>query len=261
MNLYPQLPRQVSVRLVGELSTTSVADLEALAKTSHPACEFTPTGGAHVSEAELQALRIELVAIARACGYPNPPSQDEAARFDSAASIVIFERMKMVAVEASNAGVWEFLACVLVPDLVRWRFFRESASTTQSRFFAGRRNVFQRLWWRAFHLAHGAQPTNGGVSELLRKMGEDELVQLTERPRLAGVSGLSSIVATELLKAAGRHSSVTRRELMREGQKRLLRVSSFVALESLNAQDIADLASSIFDEVAAASVRASQGAP
>jgi hypothetical protein len=249
LNIYPQLPRQISLRLADDRRGLPIVELAALARPAHPASEYTPTGGAQATEGDMRLLRDDLLAIAQNQGYPRPPRQDDAAVFDAHASTLLFDRMRMAAVEATNPGVWEFVTCVLAPDLVRWRFFQDGQSTSAERFLAGRRNVFQRLWWRTYHLNHGA-PRASVPHELLKQLGEDELVQLTERPRLAGISGLSAVVAAELLHAAARHQGVTRRELVRESQKRLLRVSTFLALESMSVQDLTTLVRSIYDDVA-----------
>lgn len=249
MNVFPQLPHEIALHLAEKHRGSPIGDLAQLARATHPKCEYTPTGGAQATEAQLVALRQELIAIALTQGYPRLPRQEEAAEFDAQASVLLFDRMRMAAVEASNPGVWEFMTCVLAPDLVRWRFGQDSPSTSADRFHGGRRNVFQRLWWRAYHLNHCPIPgTDPGA--LLKQLGEDELVQLTERPRLAGIAGLSGVVAGELLLAAVRHPTVTRRTLVREAQKRLLRVSTFLAIESMSAEDVTGLVRSIFDDVA-----------
>ena len=53
---------------------------------------------------------------------------------------------------------WNFLSCDLMPEVVHWRFFhkRDVYQPTKEalidRYLGGRRNCFQRLWWRAFCL-------------------------------------------------------------------------------------------------------------
>lgn len=249
MNLFPQLPHEIAIHLVEKLRGAPIQELSQLARATHPRCEYTPTGGEQATETQLLSLRNELIEIAQSQGYPRLPRQEEAAAFDAEASVRLFAKMRMAAVEAANPGVWEFMTCVLVPDLVRWRFGQESPLTSADRFHGGRRNVFQRLWWRAYHLTHGAT-TGSDPGALLRQLGEDELVQLTERPRLAGIAGLSGVVASELLLAATRHPSVTRRTLVREAQKRLLRISAFLAIESMSGEELTDLVRTIFDNVA-----------
>lgn len=251
MLLFPQLPSPISKQLGLQAASQSVADLSRRAEIDHAAVIFTPVGGARVTPALLEQLRKAIVEIAEMFGYPDIPNKDKAAGFDAAATVALFKLVRISATEASRAGVWDFLSCVLLPDVVRWRFYSAERATTQDRFVAGRRNTFQRLWWRAYHVTHGQGMTDAELGRLLTDMGEDELVQLMERPTLAGVYGLSAVVARGLL-AAARKTPLTRRYLVREGQKRLLRLSSFVSLESVSEEDANQIIDRIFAEVVAA---------
>ncbi|MES2187192.1 MAG: DUF6339 family protein [Pseudomonadota bacterium] len=254
MLLFPQLPRPIAKQLGIQTSSMSVKDLSLQAGADHAAAIFTPVGGARITSTSLNELRRAVVEIAGAFGYPNIPNGDNAAGFDAAASVALFKLVSISAAEASKPGVWDFLSCVLLPDVVRWRFHSAEAATSQARFIAGRRNTFQRLWWRAYHVTHGQVLTDAELGRLLLDMGEDELVQLMERPTLAGIYGLSAAVARGLL-AAARQTSVPRRVLMREGQKRLLRLSSFVSLDAVSIDDANVIIGRIFSEVAAATTK------
>jgi hypothetical protein len=241
--------------------TAPILSLAGTATAEHPACEYTPTGGARATVAALGQLRIDLLVLARAAGYPNPASQQQAADFDAEASIVLARQMRMAPAEAAKGGVWEFLSCALLPDIVRWRFGGTGNATTPiERFVAGRRNVFQRLWWRAFHLAPRV-PDASQLVGLLRALGEDELVQLMERPSLAGIEGLSGSIATGLLAASQTYSDLTRRQLIREAQKRFLRLSSFLSFESIAAGEIDRHVESVFEQVAASLPRQTTALP
>jgi len=251
MLFFPQLPSPISKQLALQSASQSVADLSSRAATNHPAVIFTPVGGARVTPALLEQLRQAILEIAETFGYPTIPNKEKAAGFDAAATVALFKLVDISAAEASRPGVWDFLSCVLLPDVVRWRFYSAERATTPDRFVAGRRNMFQRLWWRAYHVSHGQRVTDAELGRLLTDMGEDELVQLMERPTLAGVYGLSAVVAKGLL-AAAQKTSLTRRYLVREGQKRLLRISTFVSLESVSAEDASQIIERIFAEVVAA---------
>ncbi|HEX6705325.1 MAG TPA: DUF6339 family protein [Albitalea sp.] len=233
----------------------SVAELAKRAAATHAATIYTPTGGARVLPETLENVRKAIVDVAATFGYPAPPNGDQAAGFDAAASVALFKLVDVTPAEASKSGVWDFLSCVLLPDLVRWRFYQADGASSLERFLAGRRNSFQRLWWRAYHLTHGHTLSDTELGKLLVDMGEDELVQLMERPALAGIFRLSATVATGLLAAAKRAPSVSRRLLMREGQKRLLRVSSFVALDAVSQEEAAAIIEKIFGDVAAAALQ------
>jgi hypothetical protein len=247
--LFPQLPHHVSLEIAAAARSASVQSLAERASTEHPACEFTPTGGTRASTVALRKLRSDLLLLAIATGYPNDSSQQQAARFDAEAAVTLSQEMPMVPAEAAKGGVWEFVSCVLLPDVVRWRFGGATGATPLERFVSGRRNVYQRLWWRAYHLA----PRTGGglrLCRLLQSLGEDELVQLMERPSLAGIEGLPGAIADGLLDASKQHSALTRRQLIREAQKRFLRLSSFLSLESIAAGDVDRLVENVFHQVA-----------
>ncbi|SHL85150.1 hypothetical protein [Rhodanobacter sp. OK091] len=251
VTLFPQLPHHIALQLADAARAASIPSLAGTASVEHPACEYTPTGGARATVAALSRLRSDLLRLAATAGYPNSASQQQAAAFDAEASIVLAQQMRMAPAEAIKGGVWEFLSCVLLPDVVRWRFGgADNAATPLERFAAGRRNVFQRLWWRAFHLAPRS-PGASQLAELLRALGEDELVQLMERPSLAGIEGLPGSIAAGLLTASQTYSDLTRRQLIREAQKRFLRLSSFLSFESIASGEIDRHVKSVFEQVAA----------
>ncbi|ENC6369355.1 hypothetical protein ABKX81_000913 [Aeromonas veronii] len=250
MTIFPLLPHHIAIELANTACSASTLSLVKVAAPEHPSCEFTPTGGTRVTIASLNKLRGDLVYLATVAGYPNPASQQQAAHFDAEATLVLAQQIQIAPSEASKGGVWEFLSCVLLPDIVRWRFGGAKGSNTPlERFLSGRRNVFQRLWWRAFHLS----PRVSGapqLPELLRALGEDELVQLMERPSIAGIEGLPSSIAAGLLSASKAYSHLTRRQLMREAQKRILRLSTFIAFESIEPAELSNHIENVFEQVA-----------
>ncbi|CUI28457.1 hypothetical protein [Achromobacter xylosoxidans] len=251
MILFPQLPHHIALQIATAARSASVQSLAGTAAFEHPACEYTPTGGTRATAAALNKLRGDLLQIATTAGYPSPAAQQQAAAFDAEAALVLAEQMGIAPAEAAKGGVWEFLSCVLLPDIVRWRFGGTGGGATPlERFVSGRRNVFQRLWWRAFHLAPRAVDSPL-LPELLRALGEDELVQLMERPSLAGIEGLPGSIALGLLSASKAYSDLTRRQLIREAQKRFLRLSSFVSFESIASEEISHHVESVFEQVAA----------
>ena len=253
MLLFPHLLSLTAEKLVRERCEMSLSQLEAVAGVRELSVEFTPIGGERVRSEALLELRSALSAIAVECGYPGSPNAQQAASFDSKAAVILMQRMQISASEASSHGVWTFITCLLVPDLVRWRFMQATNASLTERYLGGRRNAFQRLWWRAYLLGHGAPESATPVDRLLEELGEDELVQLAERPRLAGISGLSVAVAEQLLAASRRYPTLARRTLIREAQKRLLRLTAFIAFEALAPTDVSATVSSVFDAVASAS--------
>lgn len=251
MVLFPLLPHHVALQIAESARSASVQSLAASAATEHAACVYTPTGGIRATSTRLADLRRGLLKLAEAAGYPEAPNQQQAADFDAEAAVALAVLMPIAPAEAIKGGLWEFLSCILLPDLVRWRFRGQGGETSIDRFVSGRRNTYQRLWWRSFHLSSGTQP-DGRLRELLQSLGEDELVQLMERPSIAGIEGLPAAIAEGLLSASVNYSGIaTRRVLIREAQKRFLRLSSFLSLEALSREEASRQVDAVFTQVAA----------
>jgi hypothetical protein len=246
MILYPQLPHVVAEHLAQQRRALLLPMLERLAAADESSVVFTPTGGARASASDLSKLRTQLVHAAERVGYPNN-SEDAAREFDQQAAAILHSSMDLEPAEAAKTGMWEFLTCVLLCDLVRWRFPGTADGTPIERFLAGRRNTFQRLWWRAYVLH---DTSNEDSYLLIRGLGEDELVQIMERPWLAGSRALSRAVASELIRAADRHNHLSRRVLIRDVQKRLRRLAVFVSFEALDDREVTGLVAALFDQVA-----------
>jgi hypothetical protein len=247
--LYPQLPHQVAAHLTETLRRVDVSDLAARASVEHVDAVFTPTGGTRVGSEKLKELRDVLLEQALANGYPGSASDEQRSTFDTLASVALHTRMQVAPSEAARRGVWEFMTCVLAPDLVRWRFPGEGGETSAERFLTGRRNTFQRLWWRAHILRDDKREDN--CYALVALLGEDEIVQIMERPSLAGYRRMTTHVATGLLSAMERHKHLSRRTLIREMQKHLLRLSSLIMLDGLEDQQLESLAFSLYEQIVA----------
>ena len=249
MILYPQLPHPAAELLANERRLLSVEKLVSVYDWDHADMVFTPTGGNRAEAADLQRLRNVIVSTAVAAGYPVGGDDQTNLEFDRAAAAILHDCMQIEPSEASKPGVWEYLTCVLLSDVVRWRFPGNVDGTPLERFFAGRRNALQRLWWRAFALY---DPAAGDRHKLLGELGEDEIVQIMERPFLAGSRTLSRTIAGELVAAATRYPDISRRTLIREAQKRLRRFGAFISFEAIADGELTPFVRSIFDQVAAA---------
>ena len=247
MILYPQLPHVIAEHLAIQRRSLSIAEAAALAAPDHTDAVFTPTGGSRAEPRDLEKLREKLLETSATLGYPNGADEGARAAFDKEVAVVLHASMQLHPSEASKSGIWEFLSCVLLCDLVRWRFPGGNEGTPVERLLAGRRNTFQRLWWRGF-VFHDEK--SEGRYDLLYHLGEDEIVQIMERPFLAGSRALSRTVGRELLAASERHERLSRRTLIREVQKRLRRLAAFTSFEAVDEQDLTPLVRSVFDEVA-----------
>ena len=133
-----------------------------------------------------------------------------------------------------------------MPDVAVWRFPQQ----TQERLIGRPRNVFRRYWWRARSL--GVNPGDP-TSEL----GEDQLVQIMERPSISGSRKLARTFAQTVLQAVASNPDVGIEPLMRDAAKRLVRLTPFVCFEALADRGL----ESQLGDLVAASVRALRTRP
>lgn len=244
MNLYPQLSAAHSRSLCEVLAARSVAELRFESSNEHPSQTYTPVGGTRVRKEELDQVQSAVRALAHECGYPAAQRRGAHGEFDAGCARLLLELMKVVPAESAKPGVWQFLSCVLLPDVVRWRFPGKSgAATGHERFLGGVRNALSRLWWRAYVL-EGANGHSAGL-RLLDRLTEEELVQLFERPTLVGCRLLTRSTAVSFLDRA-EAGFPKRQELMRDAQKRIMRLASFVSFDSLGADEMLKLTTSVF---------------
>jgi hypothetical protein len=102
--------------------------------------------------------------------------------------------------------------------------------------------TFRRMWWRAEVL---------GSDVDLTRLGEDELVNIMERPTLFSDRRLARHIALSSSDASSKALSMNRMKLMREATKRLLRLTPFVAFPSLDDEGLRAVVSDAFDAGAA----------
>lgn len=192
---------------------------------------FSATGGTPVSPQQLSDLRTAVLAIAREHGFPGKERR-EGHRCDARIAVLLRERMKLTAHEAAADGLWEYLTCVLMPDVAIWRFRDTGGRTNPERLLAGRRNAFQRLWWRAYVIA-GALGGEEAVN-LLSFLTEDDMVATLERPGLFGNLRMMRTYYQEFRRLVeGGELRAPREAVNRDAHKRLLRLVAIRTLDSL----------------------------
>jgi hypothetical protein len=252
MKLFPRLNLEAARALAEAVSVLSVEQAAAGSGIDHPTAIFAPTGGVRVQPQKLEALQSQLRSLAKGYGYPDPLRRSDQGEWDAKAAIVLHASMGIRPSEATRAGVWAFLGCVLLPDLVRWRFSGDR--TGLDRFLGkqrGIRNTFGRLWWRAELLGAGeGEEGRRRARRYMDILGEDQLVQITERPEMSADRRVARAIA---------ESYVTLREradgkgeaLMREAVKRIRRRLAFVAWEVLPEDTVKGEIQSLFEETLA----------
>jgi hypothetical protein len=201
------------------------------------AVTYTPVGGNRITDDALSSLREEIHSLAREYGMPNTlrnPSE-----FEGRAAGLLRGRLAITPNEASHEEVWSYLTCCWLLDIAVWRF---GAQADRRRFIGNiNRNTFRRLWWRAEVL---------GPDIDLTQLGEDELVNIMERPTIAADLRLARAVAREFLSRVDRGAADSRMQLMREAMKRLLRLTPLISFSALDDRDLHSTVGGIFDAAA-----------
>jgi hypothetical protein len=193
----------------------------------------SPVGGTLIDDAELRGLRAAAIAIAREHGYPEPPR--DVATLEERLADLLHDRLRITANEASVDDVWSYLTCCWLLDVAVWRF---GADADPRRFIGNvNRNTFRRLWWRREIL---------GPAFPLAQLGEDELVNVMERPTIAGDRRLARSIVTEFLRRVGEDPGGERMQLMREAMKRLLRLTPFLSFAALSDREVEALVAGTF---------------
>lgn len=252
--LYPRLPQHIAQQTAEMLVTQTAAALQDSWATSRESVTYAPTGGNRITAEQLKLLRAAVLAVAERYGYPDASGKNAARKFDVECAIVLHKTMRLHPSEASHNEVWSFLACVLLPDVVRWRF---DDSTDTMRFVGRergmRRHAFGRLWWRAYLACN---PRWKEPYILLHRLNEDDLVQVTERSSIAVRPALFRSFCVSFAIAAKSHAELPRRDLMREASKRMYRLLSLTAVEALNEGELRALTDDVFAKTAEAIINA-----
>jgi hypothetical protein len=244
--LYPRLDATTARRIIGERAAAGLDELKASAALQHHDAVPAATGGHPVPVDKLAEVQTVIRNAAEAAGYPKSlggGTQD----FDRPCGTALFETMDIVPADAAEEGVWSFITLVLVPEIGPWRF----PDQTEERLIGRPRNVLRRLWWRAWALGPDLQAAPTGC----RALGEDESVQIMERPSLGGNRRTARALQAALWRAEQAGLSVPRSELMRQLTRRLRAAKSHIALDALRHEEF-DL---LLDRLAVESIQDLRG--
>lgn len=200
---------------------------------------YAATGGTPVPAASLAALREKFVEIAQKHGFGREGGRQSHAGFDAETAAWFAQSELFRSGESLRDDVWSFVAAVVAPDIVHWRFGRSA-----ERYCGGVRNTFQRLWMRGRALDRGA-----GHPErwrLLEELTEDALVQITERPSIGGDPVLALAVAEAWLRAARHHGRAAMEDIMRRAILRIRVRNEIRSLADLPPDDLASFLDKLF---------------
>ncbi len=235
----PRLGRDIAIEMVDRHRRSPLADISAAMPDLTPSVTYSPVGGARAERHDLERVRREVVGLAERYEMPRPATREQLQRFEGEAARVVHEQLPMTPHEASQEEVWSYLTCCWLLDVAVWRF---GAETTYERFIGHlNRNTFRRMWWRAEIF---------GPRIDLTRLGEDELVNIMERPTLFSDRRLARAIATEFVRRLDRDEARDRMNLMREATKRLLRLTPFVAFSALGDEEVQLVVCDAFDAAA-----------
>jgi hypothetical protein len=219
--------------------------LTALAATSQHQQEWHPTIPIRATDDELQQLRNDVIAIAVMNGYPTAQPRGAHAPFDQQLAVHLYEHMGIVPAEAAAGGVWSFLALVLLPDVAAWRFpdrHRDRFIGADLMIGSSNRHVFGRLWARVHIL--GTEASSG--------LGEDNVVNLFERPTFGGDPRLARAIGETHIRTIAANQIGQSQELMRDAMKRLRRLAVLVSFGAVGDYQLRELLEETFGASAAA---------
>tara|TARA_A100000171_G_C2118944_1_gene139566 strand:+ start:423 stop:1199 length:777 start_codon:yes stop_codon:yes gene_type:complete len=224
--LLPTLPRTVARKLVGEILTQAPAELATASAYDHPQAVYPPVGGRRVSEDELSRVRAGVMEALSNTDFPRESDAAGRRRADLLIAVALADLLPLTPRVAMDREVWNFLACVVFPDVVRWRF----PESGEARYLGGQRNALQRLWLRATILRDRDADDQW---HLMNQLPEDALVQIFERPAVWADWTLARHTASEL--TAARRESSRQFNFQTLVRRTLLEIRQMMPIASLTA--------------------------
>ena len=235
-NVWPRLPARPARLLLEDVSKANPMTLRHDSATSHPEAAPVAVGGPRVSESTIETVRNRIQGLADSLGFPSELSKPNVASFDRPATRILYDEMRILPADAASEEVWSFVSLVVLPDVAVWRF----PGRADDRLLGRPRNVFRRLWWRA-------ETVGVDVIDAPRGLGEDELVNIMERPTLAANPFTANLLA-RLIFERGDTAGVARSDLMREVSKRFLRQQAVLCIDAIDGPAVQELLDACFAE-------------
>ncbi|MEQ4565253.1 hypothetical protein [Paenarthrobacter sp. CAP02] len=244
---YPRMPLHDAARSWESLRTQSLSEIAAGVDLDVRNAQYYPLARQRAGSTELLNLRTKILGIAGEFGFPSKVSNKVLVEFDRNVGPEIHAQMEIMPADASTIDVWNFINSAVIPDVVLWRygqFHAESKKWTisEDRLFDFTRTAIGRLWWRVHLLG----------PELAGELGEDEVVNLLEKPRIGGYPILARSMGRHLLDFAATAQTGRRMELFRDATKRLLRKMAVQSVFVMTPEQIDFFVESLFRESAEA---------
>lgn len=237
MIVLPRIAKHSATDLLKAHLSGGLAEIASSMPDLTPTITYTPVGGQRIAAHQLEQLRTDILSLAREHGMPHRIIEPSV--FEGRGARLLHKALPMSPNEASFEEVWSYLTCCWLLDVAVWRF---GVDADKRRFIGNvNRNTFRRLWWRAEIL---------GPDVDLTKLGEDELVNIMERPTIASDRRLARTVALEFLARVHEGAADSRMQLMREAMKRLLRLTPLIALQALADHELREVVEQCFTAAA-----------
>jgi len=202
---------------------------------------WNASGGQRAGDDDLEALRADVISIARDHGFPDRgdrPGFD----YDCACMLAGNRFLKAAGGEVWRDDSWSWITSILLPDVVFWRFGRPVVE----RMCGGVRNTFQRLWLRAMIFDRGISDANRWL--YLEKLTEDAMVQICERPGLAADHRLARFIALAWVQKSSEHQKME--AIMRKAMRRILSRNDVQMLGMLDDPALFSVITGAFDSAA-----------
>lgn len=243
--LLPRLHPLGVRRFRDDLVTTCTGTIDSRMKALAAYLSFASSGGAKATMAQLTMFRDGIVEIALRSGFPEKGSKATRAAFDTACGAWLIEHGTVSGGEALRDDVWAFVACCVAPDVSLWRF--ESAHSEH--FRGGVRNTFQRLWLRAVALDRGSDSSDRW--QLLQRLSEDALVQITERPAIGSDPQIAIAIGESWIATADRIGASKMEQVTRDAIRRIRIANETICFSALPSDILLRRFIAYFDEAAA----------
>jgi len=253
--IYPRLIRSEAIEIINQINSLRSDQILEL-KNEDLNLEnyiYSSIGGRKITEEKIKEIRENIKKIAIDNNFPNTPSTMNTQKFDRESTMYLFENLNISPNEASKNEIWNFISCILLPDIVYWRyFFKENKinptkDALNDRYLGGRRNCFQKLWWRA--LVFRNLNNNGNKYEFLLIFNGDDFRELEERTSIYGNINLCREVARNYNEIKNKFTEkLVNRDLFRDVLRRIIRYMPWLSFEILTQRELQTTVKEIFVE-------------
>ena len=120
--LYPRFPNHFAQELAKSFEDKNVNELLDHHNSSHNEASPSSVGGIPVNESVLMELRDKVLLEVKSMGFPETANNLAKQDFDYKIGKLLHKNLNICVGEASRNEVWSFIGCVLMPDIVSWRF-------------------------------------------------------------------------------------------------------------------------------------------